>query len=61
VAISSQVDTCPVTLLPFKDHPKTQASQTNLRNKPQEKQTSFEPLAWIVVFEPLAWIVSSLV
>jgi len=46
VAISSQVDVFPVTPLPFKDHPSTQAHQTSPRNKPQEKQTR-ETLAMI--------------
>jgi len=31
VAISSQVDACPVTPLPFEDHLSTQAQQTGLR------------------------------
>jgi len=55
VAISSQVDACPVTLLPFEDHPSTQAHQKGPRNKPEEKQTR-EPLAMMHT-----WIVSSLV
>jgi len=46
VEISSWVDTCPVAPLPFDDHLSTQAHQTGLRNKPQEKQTN-EPLAMI--------------
>jgi len=32
------VDACPVTPLPFEDHPNTRACQTGLRNKPKEKQ-----------------------
>jgi len=40
------VNACPVTPLPFEDHPSTQACQTGLRKKPQEKQT-FESLAMI--------------
>jgi len=52
VAISSQVGACTVAPLPFRDHPSTQARQTGLRNKPQEKQTS-ESLAMIYT-----WIIS---
>jgi len=44
----------PVTPLPFKDHPSTQACQTGTRNKPQEKH-SREPLAVIHT-----WIIGSL-
>jgi len=55
VAISSQVDTCPFTPLPFEGHPSTQARQTGPRKQPQEKQTS-ESLAMAYT-----WIVSSLV
>jgi len=40
VAISSRVDTCPFTPLPFEDHPSTRARQTGPRKQPQEKQTS---------------------
>jgi len=53
--ISSWMDTCPVTSLPFEDYWTTCARQTGLRNKPQKKQTS-ESLAMIHT-----WIVSSLV
>jgi len=49
------VDTCPVISLPFEDHLSTLANQTDLRNKPQEKQTS-KPLAMIHT-----WVVSLLV
>jgi len=55
VEISSWVDTCPVTPLPFEDHPSTQACQTGPRKQPQEKQTS-ESLAMIYT-----WVISSLV
>jgi len=34
VVIFSQVDTCPFTQLPFKDHPSTQAHQTGRKSKP---------------------------
>jgi len=46
VAISSQVGASPFTPLPFEDHLSTQACQTGLKNKPEEKQTR-EPLAMI--------------
>jgi len=46
---------CPFTPLPFEDRLSTQARQTGLRNKPQEKHTR-ELLAMIH-----AWIVSSLI
>jgi len=55
VAISSWVDTCPFTPLPFEDHPSTQAHQTGPRKQPQEKQTS-ESLAMAYT-----WRISSLV
>jgi len=55
VAISSRVDTCPFTPLPFEDHPSTQAHQTGPRKQPQAMQTS-ESLAMACT-----WIVSSLV
>jgi len=47
------MDTCPVTPLPFEDHPSTQARETGMRNNLEEKQTR-EPLAMIHI-----WIVSS--
>jgi len=46
VAFSSWVGACPITPLPFEDHPSTRTHQTGSRNKPQEKQTR-EPLAII--------------
>jgi len=55
VAIFSWVDTCPLTPLPFEDHPSAQAYQTGLSKQPQEKQTS-ESLAMAYT-----WMVSSLV
>jgi len=55
VAISSWVDTCPFTPLPFEDHPSTRARQTGPRKQPQEKQTN-ESLAMAIT-----WMVSTLV
>jgi len=52
---SIQVNTCPVTPLPFEEHPSTPARQKGPRKELQEKQTS-ESLAMIHT-----WIVSSLV
>jgi len=55
MVISSWVDTCQFTPLPFEDHLITRARQTGPRKQPQEKQTS-ESLAMVYTF-----IVSSLV
>jgi len=56
VVISSRVDACPFTPLPFEGgHPSTRARQTGPRKQPQEKQTS-ESLAMAYT-----WMVSSLV
>jgi len=54
VVISSWVGAL-FTPLPFEDHPSTQARQTGLRNKSQEKQAR-ETIAMIHT-----WIVSSLI
>jgi len=55
VVISSQVDTCPFTPLPFEEQLSTRACQTGPRKQPQENQTS-ESLAMAYT-----WMVSSLV
>jgi len=55
VVISSQVNTCLVIPMSFEGYLSTQAHQTGLKNKLQEKQTS-EPLAIIH-----RWMVSSMV
>jgi len=55
VEVSSWVDTCPFTPLPFEDTPSTSAHQIGLRKQPPRKQNS-ESLAMIYT-----WIISSLV